>query len=236
MRDASLALLSTPTRVSGAAATLEGPIAGRVLNEDIEAFLNVPFAQPPVADLRWRAPQAPPVRTRLRDARVLGPACPQGGAAFVSEDCLQLNIWRPSTPGPHPVMVWIHGGGFINGSAVQTDGPLVYDGAAFARQGVVFVSLKYRLGALGFLAQRDLINESAEHPQTATMVCSIKLPRLNGCKTTSPVSAVIGHGSRYLEILPVDRVSAPCSLHQQPVGYSSEGSSKAAIARGIRRP
>jgi len=166
-RDATLALLSTPLRVSGAAATREGPIVGKVLDADVEAFHNLPFAQPPVAQLRWRAPQPPLLRTHLRDARTLGPACPQGmGAQLMAEDCLQLNVWRPRTPGPHPVMVWVHGGGFINGSAVQTDGRLVYDGAAFARQGVVFVSLNYRLGTLGFLAQRDLINEAADHPQT----------------------------------------------------------------------
>lgn len=167
-RDATLALLSTPLRVPGAAATLEGPIAGRVVDAGVEVFHNVPYVQPPLGNLRWRAPQTLVPRGRLLDARVPGPGCPQltDGPLATSEDCLQLNVWRPATPGPHPVMVWIHGGGFVAGSAVQSDGRLLYDGAAFARQGVVFVSLNYRLGALGFLAQRDLVGEAPDHPQS----------------------------------------------------------------------
>lgn len=168
-RNATLALLSTPQRVPGAAATGEGPIAGKVLADGIEVYHNVPYVQPPIGNLRWRAPQPLAPRTQLLAARDLGPGCPQppGGPETTSEDCLQLNVWRPSAPGPHPVMVWIHGGGFIAGSAVQpANGGLQYDGAAFARRDVVFVSLNYRIGAFGFLAQRDLIGEAPDHPQT----------------------------------------------------------------------
>ena len=85
----------------------------------------------------------------------------------MDEDCLQLNVWRPATPGPHPVMVWIHGGGLTQGSAVQLqNGVLLYDGAVYARRDVVFVSINYRLGPLGFLAQRDLLGEAPDHPRS----------------------------------------------------------------------
>ena len=173
-RDTALALLSAPARVPGAVATREGPAAGRVLDDGVEKFMNLPFAEAPIGALRWRAPQAPRVRTALRDARATGPGCvqPPGQGAFSSapavqnEDCLQLNVWRPASPGPHPVMVWIHGGGLTQGSAVQElNGVPIYDGAAFARLGVVFVSVNYRLGPFGYLAQRDFVGEAADQPQ-----------------------------------------------------------------------
>jgi para-nitrobenzyl esterase len=174
-RDAALALLTTPVRVAGAAATREGPVAGRVLATGVERFDNLPFAQAPVGALRWRAPQALQPRTDLRDARELGPGCPQppsqgvfsAAPALQSEDCLQLYVWRPASPGPHPVMVWIHGGGLTQGSAVQQlGGALSYDGARFAARDVVFVSINYRLGPFGYLAQRDLVGEAADHAQS----------------------------------------------------------------------
>lgn len=169
VRNATLSLASTPQRVAGAAATREGPVVGKLQADGVEEYHNLPYVQPPVGALRWRAPQAPALRNEPRDARMLGPGCPQppGGPEFTSEDCLQLNVWRPATPGPHPVMLWIHGGGFVIGSAVQpADGGLQYDGAAFARLGVVFVSINYRLGVLGFLAQRDLLGEAPDHLQS----------------------------------------------------------------------
>lgn len=181
-KNATLALLSTPQRVNGAAATREGPIAGSVLSDGVEVFHNVPYVQPPVGNLRWRAPQTLAPRNQLRDARTVGPGCPQppGGPELISEDCLQLNVWRPSTPGPHPVMLWIHGGGFVAGSAVQpANGRLQYDGAAWARRGVVFVSLNYRIGVFGWLAQRDLLGEAPDHPQTGNYGLLDQIAALN---------------------------------------------------------
>jgi para-nitrobenzyl esterase len=168
-RDAALGQLSTPLEVAGAGSTSEGPIVGSVLDDGTEAFRNVPYVQPALGELRWRAPQALEPRTQLLETRAFGAGCPQPapGPLTADEDCLQLNIWRPSKAGPHPVMVWIHGGGFSGGSAVpQADGTLLYDGAVFARQDVVFVSINYRLGALGFLAQRDLLGEAPDQPQS----------------------------------------------------------------------
>ncbi|HRA38000.1 MAG TPA: carboxylesterase family protein [Pseudomonadota bacterium] len=174
-RNTALALISEPLRVAGAAATAQGPLAGSVIDGGIESFVAIPYVAPPLGALRWRAPQAPALRERLLEARAIGPGCPQpagqgffsGAAARHDEDCLQLNVWRPATPGPHPVMVWIHGGGLTQGSAVQLqNGVLLYDGAVYARRDVVFVSINYRLGPLGFLAQRDLRGEAPDHPQS----------------------------------------------------------------------
>ncbi len=170
-RQTTLALLSDVLRIPAAASTSEGPLRGAPLDDGIEVFRNVPFAVAPTGELRWRAPEPPPLREQLRDASEFGPAClqPEGQGFFSgtpehqSEDCLQLNIWRPARPEDdsaetaRPVMVWIHGGGLTQGSAVQlASGQLLYDGAVFARQDVVYVSINYRLGPLGYLAQRDM--------------------------------------------------------------------------------
>ncbi len=171
-RQTTLALLSDGQTVPAAASTSEGPLRGALLDDGNEVFRNVPFAAAPVGELRWRAPQPLALRERLLDAREFGPAClqPEGQGFFSgtpehqSEDCLQLNIWRPARPesgatdNALPVMVWIHGGGLTQGSAVQlASGQLLYDGAVFARQDVVYVSINYRLGPLGYLAQREMI-------------------------------------------------------------------------------
>jgi len=171
-RNAGLALLSAPRDARAAASTREGPVRGAAL-EEADRFFDIPFAAPPVGALRFRAPQSPPLRDAVRDGRAPGPGCiqatgasPFGAApATQSEDCLQLNVWRPAGTGPFPVMVWIHGGGSVFGSAVDVIGErLSYDGAAFARRGVVFVSINYRLNAFGFLSVREFAGEAADQP------------------------------------------------------------------------
>ncbi len=121
-------------------------------------FKGIPYARPPVGRLRWRPPQ--PVRPwrGIRSATAFGHDCMQlpspGDAAPLrtepSEDCLYVNVWAPASGArrPLPVMVWIYGGGFVNGGS----SPAVYGGAGFARRGVVFVSFNYRLGRFGFFA------------------------------------------------------------------------------------
>lgn len=140
----------------------QGLIKGREV-ATISSYLGIPFAAPPVGDLRWRAPEppqcAPPAGL---EATAFGPACPQldaMGAPTGDEDCLQLNIWAPPTAaGPHAVMVFIHGGGNVQGSAsVGAAGNAVYDGSALAEQfGVVVVTIQYRLGVLGWLVRPEL--------------------------------------------------------------------------------
>ncbi|NMC71505.1 MAG: carboxylesterase family protein [Myxococcales bacterium] len=129
-------------------------------------FLGIPYARPPVGELRWRAPQPlPPARDRL-EALEFGPGCMQTRsimteAAVLDEDCLTLNVWAPSDPGPHPVMVFIHGGGFNTGASCNS----IYDGSVLARRhGVVLVTFNYRLGPLGFLAHPRLTAEDPAHP------------------------------------------------------------------------
>ena len=130
-------------------------------------FRGIPFAAPPVGPLRWRAPAPPAAWSGIRSAKAFSPICLQRGAypedsppEPMSEDCLYLNVWVP--PGVHakplPLMVWIYGGGLVNGSAST---PL-YAGDALARRDVIVVTANYRLGALGFLAHPDLTKESAQ--------------------------------------------------------------------------
>lgn len=137
-----------------------GTLAGEA-NETANVFRNIPFAAPPVGQLRWAPPKRAAGWTGARDATQAGPSCPQpmaanntpnGGGAngAVSEDCLQLNVFAPKGAKRAPVMVWIHGGSHRTGAG------WVYDGSNFARDGVVVVSINYRLGALGYFAHPAL--------------------------------------------------------------------------------
>ncbi len=131
----------------------------------VEVFKGVPFAAPPVGALRWRPPQPPASWTGERDATRFGPDCmrPASDRAHQpSEDCLTLNIWRPAgATGKRPVLVWIHGGAFVSGSNV----PAEASGAAFARDGLVFVAPNYRLGRFGFFAHPALSSEHPDEPK-----------------------------------------------------------------------
>jgi para-nitrobenzyl esterase len=129
------------------------------LEAGVESFKGIPYAAPPIGTLRWRPPAPAPRWNGVRDGSRFGAACPQDPAAAgnpqpQAEDCLFLNVWKPMTTpaGGAPVMVWIHGGGDVGGAGSQE----IYDGASFARDGVVTVSINYRLGALGFFAHPAL--------------------------------------------------------------------------------
>ncbi|RYG85444.1 carboxylesterase family protein, partial [bacterium] len=147
------------------ASTATGEVVG-VRAAGVEAFKGLPFAAPPVGDLRWRPPQPAARWSGIRDASRYGADCMQepfpGDAAPLgetpAEDCLYLNVWRPAgarAGAKLPVMVWIYGGGFVNGGA----SPAVYDGSAFARQGVILASFNYRLAHFGFFAHPALSAE-----------------------------------------------------------------------------
>lgn len=147
--------------------TTSGPVRGMMQGEN-RAFLGIPFAAPPVGELRFRPPGPAPTWTETRDVVAVGPQCPQSfglSAGGGGEDCLYLNVWSPSpAPAePAPVMVWFHGGAFIFGSG----GDPYYRGEALtAAHGVVVVTVNYRLGALGFLAHPALAAEDAGHPRS----------------------------------------------------------------------
>ncbi|MFZ0291044.1 MAG: carboxylesterase family protein [Candidatus Sulfotelmatobacter sp.] len=156
--------------------TESGAISG-VSEGGLIVYKGIPFAAPPVGDLRWRPPVQIARWTGTRKADAFAPACMQDGVSMpgetppaVSEDCLYLNIWTPAeptttttktkpAPQPLPVFVWIYGGGFINGSAAM---PL-YWGDRLAHQGLIVVTIAYRLGPLGFLALPELTRESPNH-------------------------------------------------------------------------
>jgi para-nitrobenzyl esterase len=174
-RTAALAVMLALGALLGAHAAGAQPVrteAGLVdgVREDgLAVYKGVPYAAAPVGALRWREPQPPSAWTGVRRTEAFAPACMQKGVSMpgetppqVSEDCLYLNIWAPDArpdapPGERlPVMVWIPGGGFTNGSASM---PL-YWGDRLARRGVIVVTLAYRLGPFGFLAHPELTRES----------------------------------------------------------------------------
>jgi para-nitrobenzyl esterase len=142
-------------------ATQNGNVRG-VADGDSVAFRGIPYAAPPVGDLRWKAPQNPANWSGERGASQFGNRCTQVespfGAASTSEDCLYLNVTTPGTDGSYPVMVWIHGGAFIAGSGSEAG----YDPARLVQEDVVLVTLNYRLGALGFLPHPALTAEAGE--------------------------------------------------------------------------
>jgi len=136
------------------AVTSTGRVQGKVAGATDE-FLGIPYAAPPAGALRWAPPQPAAPWSGTRPATSFAPHCPQSaspfGLASTSEDCLFLNVFRPANgPGNRPVMVWLHGGALVTG---ESDG---YDPANLVRRGVVVVTINYRLGALGFLADRAL--------------------------------------------------------------------------------
>ncbi len=137
----------------------EGLLQGSTEN-GLTVYRGVPYAAPPVGNLRWRSPRPAAKWEGIRRADRFAPGPVQGHRTLSGriEDCLYLNIWAPARPGsgPLPVLVWLHGGGFRAGSTCEPN----YDGASLARRGVVLVSIAYRLGPLGFLAHPELSAES----------------------------------------------------------------------------
>jgi para-nitrobenzyl esterase len=149
--------------------TESGAVRGIAL-DGVVSFKGIPFASPPVGPLRWKPPQPPAPWTTVRPSTDYGHDCMQ--RPFIedlaplrttpNEDCLYVNVWTPSPAAASklPVMVWIYGGGWVNGGS----SPAVYDGTQFARQGVVLVSFNYRVGRFGYFAHPALAAESPSGP------------------------------------------------------------------------
>jgi len=150
-----------------------GEVAGRLLPSGVRVYLGVPYADAPTDDLRWRPPQPARAWGGVLHADRFAPECMQArpahtnnhyfGEEATSEDCLYLNIWAPSRSAPrdkgYPVILWIHGGGFIEGSPSMP----FYQAEGLVQKGAVFVAAAYRLGALGFFAHPQLSAESPHH-------------------------------------------------------------------------
>ena len=146
----------SPVKVS------EGMVQGTFEN-GLTVYKGIPFAAPPVGDLRWKAPQSAAKWDGVKQATKYGPAAFQGGnpPSGKSEDCLYLNVWTPAKSAREkiPVLVWIYGGGFSFGSTAEPG----YNGEKLAKKGVVLVSIAYRVGQLGFLAHPELSAENPNH-------------------------------------------------------------------------
>jgi para-nitrobenzyl esterase len=164
MLTAPLAMFAVGPQVKTDSGAVEGKEAGAV-----HAFLGIPYAAPPVGDLRWKPPAPAAKWTGVRKATEFGAYCLQGNVygdmnfrgATGSEDCLFLNVWAPAQPSATklPVMVWIYGGGFAAGSTSEGR----QDGTNLAQQSVVVVSMNYRLGIFGFFVHPELAKESGHN-------------------------------------------------------------------------
>jgi para-nitrobenzyl esterase len=170
---AALCFLATPA-VAQTVVVEAGQLEGKTLDSGVRAWLGVPFALPPVRELRWKAPQPARKWDGVFHADRFAPMCLQAmrarmmnhyfGNEAISEDCLYLNVWTPPlrnmpTEGKLPVIVWIYGGGFTVGSASMAN----YSGEGLAAKGVVRVNIAYRVGPMGFLAHPDLTKEGGGH-------------------------------------------------------------------------
>ncbi len=161
---AALALAPAANADPAKARVESGALAGTA-TDGVVVFRDIPYAAPPVGALRWKPTAKPLPWTGARDANANGPSCmqkmnpgglPNGGGASgpISEDCLTLNVFAPKNAAHAPVMVWIHGGANTVGAGS------IYDGSAFARDGIVFVAINYRMGPFGFFAHPALTKEA----------------------------------------------------------------------------
>jgi para-nitrobenzyl esterase len=151
--------ISNAAEESAPSAAIAGGQIRGLLQDGEAVFLGVPYVAPPVGELRWREPQPVKPWTGTRAATEFGPSCLQDyDFGPTSEDCLTLNIWAPEWPSraPKPVMVWFHGGGDSSGGT----NTLYFFGDHLAKQGVIVVTVNYRLGPLGFVALPELTAES----------------------------------------------------------------------------
>ncbi len=205
--------------------------------QGVRVFRGVPFAEPPVGKLRFRAPVALKASSGVRDATRFASEAMQKAEAGIarSEDCLYLNVWAPAGKGPYPVFVWIHGGGFTGGNSFAP----IFDGAGFAQAGIVVVTLAYRLGVFGFMDLEPLLGASyadSANNGTRDLITALCI----GCTTTSPRSVAIPPRSPSAGSPQAPRSQQPCWGSRKAPRSSTPPSLKAAVASGCslttRRP
>ena len=159
--------MKTATALDMQVKTVNGTVEGVHEKSGIYSFKGLPFAAPPVGDLRWKEPQPVKNWDGVRPAKDFGPRAMQapifGDMGFrsngMSEDCLYLNVWTPNTKGKLPVLVYFYGGGFVAGDGSEAR----YDGESMARKGIVALTVNYRLGVFGLLSHPELTQESPHH-------------------------------------------------------------------------
>ena len=164
-------LLAAPALAADQVRTANGVLESTTPPKDgVRSFKGIPFAEPPVGDLRWREPQPPKDWTGARSADQFGARCMQRTGPMadywfrsngMSEDCLYLNVWTPAKAAGEklPVLVYVFGGGFQNGDGSEPR----YDGESTARKGIVAVSVNYRTNVFGFFSHAELTKESPQH-------------------------------------------------------------------------
>jgi len=231
---------SPPTTVKLEVGVLEGTRLGS--SEGTTAFLGVPYAAPPVGELRWKPPQPVTSWVGTRKATAFGASCPQLRQGWLpdlpwSEDCLYLNVWTPrlSQSATLPVIVWFHGGGNKAGRSEQTAlGPV------FARLGVVVVSFNYRLGPFGFLAHPALTAESEHHTSgnygLLDQLQALEWTRRNISQFGGDPNrlTVVGHSAGAFDICLLLASPLATGMFQQAILESGECQS--ALVRDIRAP
>jgi len=206
-----------------------GRVAGNLLSSGVKAYLGIPFAAPPVGDLRWKEPQAVVPWKGVREAVALPPACMQTGIAEpISEDCLYLNLWAPAKAkmgAKLPVVVYIYGGGFSRGSASS---PLVA-GAHLAAKGVVYVAGNYRVGPFGFLAHPDLDKENSHNASgdygLLDQLAVLKWVHANIARFGGDPGnvTVVGHSAGSVSASALQASPLAAGLFQKDMGISASG-------------
>ena len=217
------AIPGDPVNITG------GRVAGNILPNGVKAYLGVPFAAPPVGDLRWKEPQAAIAWKGVREAVALPPACMQTGIAEpISEDCLYLNLWAPAKAkagAKLPVVVYIYGGGFSRGSASSP----VVAGAHLAAKNVVYVAGNYRVGPFGFLAHPDL---DKENPHGASgdyglldQLAVLKWVHANIARFGGDPGnvTVVGHSAGSVSASALQASPLAAGLFQKDMGISASG-------------
>ncbi len=208
-----------------------GTVSG-LAESGLSIFKGIPFAAPPIGDRRWKAPAPVAPWSGVRRPMRFAKACmqapnTQGNTAPVSEDCLYLNVWTPAKAAGAklPVIVWIHGGGYVGGSTSIG----MYDGTGFAKKGVVLVSLAYRLGPYGFMAHPELSREGGKGSGTygiQDLVAGLQWVRANVAAFGGDPGnvTIFGHSAgagavRFLSASPAGE--GPCSRKSSPLSGGS---------------